>query len=111
MDELDVAFRQAWAANYTLTGEQLRFWDKGSWPLEAGGYWFDGLVKLGYALHDDFLLKQAICPNTSVSGQQGQRLCSRQDSMVYKPRTREVLGKYNVAWSVLYFFRSAGLVR
>jgi len=59
MDEFDVAFRQAWAADFTPTGEKLRFWDKGAWPLEGGGYWFDGLVKLGYALHDDFLLKQA----------------------------------------------------
>ncbi len=59
MDDFDAAFRQAWAPNFTLTGEQLRFWDKGSWPLEGGGYWFDGLLKLGYALHDDSLINQA----------------------------------------------------
>ena len=59
MDELDVAFRQAWAPDFTPTGEKLRFWDKGSWPLEGGGYWFDGMVKLGYALHDESLLQQA----------------------------------------------------
>ena len=59
MDDFDVAFKQAWAANFTPTGEHLRFWDKGSWPLEGGGYWFDGLVKLGYALHDDSLINQA----------------------------------------------------
>ena len=59
LDEFDVAFRQAWAADYRLTGEQLRFWDKGAWPCEGGGYWFDGLLKLGYVLHDDFLLNKA----------------------------------------------------
>lgn len=59
IDEFDEAFRKAWAVNYTPTGEQLRFWDKGAWPLEGGGYWFDGLVGLGYALHDDFLLNKA----------------------------------------------------
>jgi hypothetical protein len=59
MDDFDVAFKQAWAADFTPRGEQLAFWDKGAWPLEGGGYWFDGLVKLAYALHDDFLLKEA----------------------------------------------------
>ena len=59
LDEYDVAFKQAWAADYRPTGEQLRFWDKGAWPCEGGGYWFDGLLKLGYVLHDGFLLNKA----------------------------------------------------
>ena len=41
LDEYDPAFRQAWAADYKPTGEQLRFWDKGAWPCEGGGYPFN----------------------------------------------------------------------
>jgi uncharacterized protein len=59
MDDVDPAFRQAWAADYKMTGDQLSYWDRGAWPYEGGGYWFDGLGKLGFALHDDFLLRQA----------------------------------------------------
>jgi uncharacterized protein len=59
MDEVDPAFRQAWAADYRMTGDQLSYWDRGAWPYEGGGYWFDGLAKLGFALHDESLLKQA----------------------------------------------------
>jgi uncharacterized protein len=58
MDEVDVAFRQAWAADYRMTGDHLT-WPKGAWPYEGGGYWFDGLVRLGYVLHDDALIQQA----------------------------------------------------
>ncbi|MEN6536625.1 MAG: beta-L-arabinofuranosidase domain-containing protein [Bryobacteraceae bacterium] len=58
MDDYDQAFKQAWAADYTMTGERLN-WPKGGWPYEGGGYWFDGLVRLGYALHDDALIQQA----------------------------------------------------
>lgn len=58
MDEYHVAFKQAWAADYTMTGENLA-WPKGAWPYEGGGYWLDGLVRLGYILHDDALLEQA----------------------------------------------------
>ena len=58
MDEIDSAFRQAWAADYRMTGEKL-FWDKGGWPYEGGGYWLDGLVRLGYVLHDETLINQA----------------------------------------------------
>jgi hypothetical protein len=41
-----------------MTGERL-FWYKGAWPYEGGGYWFDGLARLGYALHDETLIAQA----------------------------------------------------
>jgi uncharacterized protein len=58
MDDYDAEFRRAWAADHTMTGERLN-WPKGGWPYEGGGYWFDGLVRLGYALHDDALMAQA----------------------------------------------------
>jgi hypothetical protein len=58
MNEVDPAFRQAWAADYKMTGEKL-FWPNGGWPYEGGGYWFDGLARLGYAMHDDSLISQA----------------------------------------------------
>jgi hypothetical protein len=58
MDDVHEEFRRAWAADHRMTGERLN-WPKGGWPYEGGGYWFDGLVRLGYALHDDALIEQA----------------------------------------------------
>ena len=58
MDEYDDEFKRAWAADHKMTGEGL-FWYKGGWPYEGGGYWFDGLARLGLALHDDTLIAQA----------------------------------------------------
>ncbi len=58
MDDVDDEFKRAWAADHKMTGEKL-LWHKGAWPYEGGGYWFDGLVRLGYALHDDGLIQQA----------------------------------------------------
>lgn len=58
MDEVDDEFKRAWAADHKMTGDKL-LWNKGAWPYEGGGYWFDGLVRLGYALHDDALIQQA----------------------------------------------------
>ncbi|OGV71078.1 MAG: hypothetical protein A2283_21470 [Lentisphaerae bacterium RIFOXYA12_FULL_48_11] len=58
MDDIHDEFKRAWAADHTMTGERLN-WPKGGWPYEGGGYWFDGLAKLGYLLHDDALIQQA----------------------------------------------------
>jgi hypothetical protein len=58
MDQVHEEFRRAWAVDHTMTGERLT-WPKGAWPYEGGGYWFDGLARLGYVLHDDALLQQA----------------------------------------------------
>ena len=58
MDEYDDEFKRAWATNHTMRGEGL-FWYKGAWPYEGGGYWFDGLARLGYSLHDEELIQQA----------------------------------------------------
>ncbi len=58
MDEYDAEFKRAWAPDHQMTGEGL-FWYKGAWPYEGGGYWFDGLARLGYALHDEALIQQA----------------------------------------------------
>ena len=58
MDEYDDEFKRAWASDHKMTGEGL-FWYKGAWPYEGGGYWFDGLARLGYALHDEGLIQQA----------------------------------------------------
>lgn len=58
MDEHDNEFKRAWASDHQMTGEGL-FWYKGAWPYEGGGYWFDGLARLGFALHDDALIQQA----------------------------------------------------
>ncbi len=41
-----------------MTGDRLT-WPKGAWPYEGGGYWFDGMIRLGYVLHDDALIQQA----------------------------------------------------
>jgi hypothetical protein len=58
MDDYDVEFQRAWAADHQMTGDRLR-WYQGAWPYEGGGYWFDGLARLGFALHDDALIRQA----------------------------------------------------
>jgi len=58
MDEYHQEFKRAWAADHTMTGDRLN-WPKGGWPYEGGGYWFDGLARLGYILHDDALIQQA----------------------------------------------------
>lgn len=58
MDAVDIEFRRAWAADHKMTGDRLN-WPRGAWPYEGGGYWFDGLSRLGFILHDEGLLRQA----------------------------------------------------
>ena len=58
MDDVDEEFRRAWAADHKMTGQRLD-WPNGAWPYEGGGYWFDGLARLGYVLRDDDLVQQA----------------------------------------------------
>ncbi len=58
MDEYDPEFQRAWSPDHQMRGEGL-LWYKGAWPYEGGGYWFDGLARLGYALHDEGLIAQA----------------------------------------------------
>jgi hypothetical protein len=59
MDEVDIAFRQAWASDYKVTSSAISLWETGGWPYEGGGYWFEGLAKLGFILHDKALIDQA----------------------------------------------------
>jgi uncharacterized protein len=59
MDDVDIAFRQAWASDYKVSGDRISLWEMGGWPYEGGGYWFDGLAALGFVLHDDALIRQA----------------------------------------------------
>jgi uncharacterized protein len=58
MDDYDDEFKRAWAPDHKMTGEGL-IWYKGGWPYEGGGYWFDGMARLGFALHDESLIQQA----------------------------------------------------
>jgi hypothetical protein len=50
-----------------MTGEGL-LWYKGAWPYEGGGYWFDGMTRLGFALHDEALIQQAKKRLDAVAG-------------------------------------------
>lgn len=58
LDAYDDEFKRAWAPDHQMTGDRLR-WYNGAWPYEGGGYWFDGLARLGFALHDATLIEQA----------------------------------------------------
>ena len=57
MDDVHDDFKRAWRADFKMTGDKLA-WPKGAWPYEGGGYWFDGLARLGYLLHDESLTLQ-----------------------------------------------------
>ena len=58
MDDYDDEFKRAWAPDHKMTGEKL-LWYRGIWPYEGGGYWFDGLGRLGFALQDAAMIAQA----------------------------------------------------
>ena len=58
MDAYDDEFKRAWAPDRKMTGEGL-FWYKGAWPYEGGGYRFDGLGRLSFALHDEAMIARA----------------------------------------------------
>ena len=73
MDDYDNEFKRAWASDHRMTGDGL-LWYKGAWPYEGGGYWFDGLARLGFALHDAELIAQcqkrmyAVADNMNTNG-------------------------------------------
>ena len=58
MEDVHPAFKQAWAADYRITGPNL-YWGKGGWPYEGGGYWFEGLAGMAVQLKDEGLIALA----------------------------------------------------
>jgi len=57
LDEYHPTFGEGWKGTpIAVPGVQP---DGTGWPLEQSAYWLDGLVRLGYALHDDFLINKA----------------------------------------------------
>ena len=57
LDEYHPTFSEGWKGKpIDAPGAQP---DGTGWPLEQSSYWLDGLVRLGYALHDDFLINKA----------------------------------------------------
>ena len=57
MDEIDQAFPRAWNNDFHPRGKYLDWGDpnKGAWCTEGGAYWFEGLVRLAWALNDSEL--------------------------------------------------------
>ncbi len=58
MEDVHPAFKQAWAADYRITGPDL-YWGKSGWPYEGGGYWFEGFAGIAVQLKDERLISLA----------------------------------------------------
>lgn len=62
LDELHPTFRDGWKGITIELGNipgVASPTDGTGWPLEQCAYWLDGLLRLGYILHDDALIKKA----------------------------------------------------
>ena len=57
LDEYHPTFRDAWKG-FRVDAPGVAA-DGTGWPLEQCSYWLDGLVRLGYALHDEALIRKA----------------------------------------------------
>jgi uncharacterized protein len=58
LDERHACFRDGWKGPFQIQTSQANP-DGTGWPLEQCGYWLDGLVRLGYVLHDEALIAKA----------------------------------------------------
>ena len=61
LDEWNPTFRDGWKGFAPICGTVARSFrrDATGGPLEQCSYWLDGLVRLGYVLHDDALIRKA----------------------------------------------------
>jgi hypothetical protein len=57
LDEYHAVFGDAWKGTQVKAPNAAG--DGTGWPLEQCSYWLDGLVRLGYVLHDELLLRKA----------------------------------------------------